>query len=137
MNIGNLNQEELKQLQSLLSKMNPQPTEKVYFDPLNKMIDEIMEEFDFGKVQDVMDYLNWRWAGEYVTMDMLKETAKRLLRDAAALRLSDYKDEHWQQGIMSATGGFQATAFCDEDKTKIVALDLKFVLTDWDAEIRD
>ena len=93
MNIQNLNLEELEQLQMLLNKMNPpQPTQKVYFDPVNKMIAEIMEEFDFGKVQMAMEYLGWKWAGEYVTVEMLKETAKRLLRTAAELRLGDYKD---------------------------------------------
>jgi hypothetical protein len=139
MNVGNLNTDELKQLQILLNKMNPMhPTDVTYtFDPVNKMIDDIMDEFDFYKVQEVMEYLNWRWAGEYVTIDMLKEAAKRLLRTAAELRLGDYKDEHWEQGIMSATGGFQAMAFCNEDKTKVDALDLKFVLTEWDAEIED
>jgi len=137
MNIQNLNSDELKQLQTLLNKMNPNPTEKVYLDPVNKMIDEIMDEFNFAKVQNVMDYLNWKWVGEYVTIDMLRETAERLLREAAELRLGQYKDEHWEQGIIYATGGFQATAFCNEDKTKIIGLDLKFVLAGWDAEIED
>jgi len=138
MNIQNLNQNELEQLQILLNKMNPtQPQPKLYLDPVNKMIDDIMDEFDFDKVQEVMEYLNWRWAGEYVTIDMLKETAKRLLREAADLRLGDYKDTHWEQGVICATGGFQAMAFCNEDKTKVDALDLKFVLTEWDAEIED
>ena len=137
MNIGNLNPEELKQLQTLLNKMNPQSTEKVHLDPVNKMIDEIMEEFDFDKVQNVMDYLGWKWVGEYVTVDMLKKTAKRLLRDAAESRLGRFKNEHWEQGIICGTGGFQAMAFCNEEKTKIEALQLKFVLTEWDAEIED
>ena len=138
MNIQNLNLEELEQLQMLLNKMNPpKPTKKVYFDPLNEMIDEIMEEFDFGKVQMAIEYLGWKWAGEHVTIGMLKETAERLLRTAAEIRLSDYKDEHWEQGIMSATGGFQAMAFCNESKTKIDMLDLKFVLTEWDSQLKD
>ena len=135
MNIQNLNPEELKQLQTLLNKMNPNPTEKVYLDPVNKMIDEIMDEFNFAKVEKVMDYLDWGWVGEYVTMDMLRDEAKRLLREAAKLRLGI--DKHWEQGIIYATGGFQATAFCNEDKTKIIGLDLKFVLAGWDAEIED
>ena len=138
MEINNLTTTELKQLQFLLNKMNPnRPTEKVYMDPVNKMIDDIMDEFNFARVQNVMDYLNWKWAGEYVTVEMLKQTARRLLREAADLRLGDYKDTHWEQGVICATGGFQATAWCDEDKTKIVALDLKFVLADWDAQIED
>jgi hypothetical protein len=68
MNIQNLNPEELKQLQSLLNKMNPNPTEKVYLDPVNKMIDDIMDEFNFAKVQNVMDHLGWKWVGEYVPL---------------------------------------------------------------------
>lgn len=138
MEINNLTTTELKQLQFLLNKMNPnQPTEKVYMDPVNKMIDDIMDEFNFARVQNVMDYLGWKWAGEYVTVEMLKETARRLLREAADLRLGDYKDTHWEQGVICATGGFQAMAWCNEDKTKVDALDLKFVLADWDAQIRD
>ena len=137
MNIQNLNSEELKQLQSLLNKMNPNPTEKVYLDPVNKMIDDIMDEFNFAKVQNVMDHLNWKWVGEYVTMEMLRNEAERLLHGAAEMRLGKYKDEHWEQGIIHGTGGFQAMAFCNEDKTKIVALNLKFVLTEWESEIED
>ena len=141
MNIGNLNPEELKQLQTLLNKMNPQSTEKVYLDPVNQMIDDIIDNFDFDKVQSVMDYLGWKWAGdeglEYVTVAMLIKEARRLLRGAADARLGGYKNTHWEQGIIHGCGGFQAMAFCDEEKTKIVSLDLKFVLTEWDAKIED
>ena len=97
MNIQNLNSEELKQLQSLLNKMNPQPAEKVYLDPVNQMIDESIDEFDFNRVQRAMDYLNWKWVGESVTVDMLKEEARRLLKGAAEARLGDYKNTHWEQ----------------------------------------
>jgi hypothetical protein len=138
MNIQNLNSEELKQLQSLLNKMNPQPTENVYLDPVNQMIDEIMDEFDFNRVQRTMDYLNWQWAGEGVpTIESLKKSAERLLRGAAEARLGQYKDTHWEQGIINSTGGFQAMAFCNEDKTKIIGLDLKFIISEWDAEIEN
>ena len=139
MNIENLNPEELRTLQTLLNKMNPMhPTDVTYtFDPVNKMIDDIMDEFDFDKVQRSMDVLRWKRAGEYVTDEILKQTAKRLLREAADLRLGDYKDTHWEQGVICATGGFQAMAWCNEDKTEVNALDLKFVLADWDAQIED
>jgi hypothetical protein len=33
-------------------------------------------------------------------------------------------------GIVNGTGGLEAKAWCDETKTKIVALDLKFVLAE-------
>ena len=138
MNIQNLNADELKQLQSLLNKMNPNPTEKVYLDPVNKMIDDIMDEFNFAKVQSAMHHLDWKWAGVGIpTIDDLRKEAERLLRGAAEARLGAYKNTHWEQGIINGTGGFQAMAFCNEDKTKIIGLDLKFVLAEWDESIED
>ena len=58
--------------------MNPQtqPTEP---DPVEKMIDSIMENFDFKQVQRAMDLLDWEWRGEYVTVEMLREQAERSL----------------------------------------------------------
>jgi hypothetical protein len=137
MSTENLNLKELETLRTLLNKMAGVPTPKVYFDPLNKMINDIMDEFNFARVQYVMNYLNWQWLGEHVTIEMLKEEAERLLHGAAEMRLGKYKDEHWEQGIIHGTGGFQAMAFCNEDKTKIIGLDLKFILESWDTEIRD
>lgn len=138
MNIQNLNQQELEQLQLLLNKMNPpQPIEKIYLDPVNKMIDGIMEEFNFARVQSVMEHLNWKWVGEHVTMEMLRNEAERLLRGAAEMRLGEYKNEPYYEPIQYGIGGFQATAWCNESKTKITALELKFVLAEWDEEIED
>jgi hypothetical protein len=96
-----------------------------------------MDEFNFAKVQNAMDCLNWEWRGEYVTMEMLRDEAERLLHGVAEMRLGQYKNEPYNQPIIYSTGGLQASAFCDEDKTKIIALDLKFVLEEWDAEIGD
>jgi hypothetical protein len=137
MNTENLNLKELETLRTLLNKMAGVPTPKVYFDPLNKMINDIMDEFNFAQVQYVMNYLNWQWLGKHVTIEMLREEAERLLHGAAEMRLGKYKDEHWEQGIIHGTGGFQAMAFCNEDKTKITGLNLKFILEEWDAEIKD
>ena len=135
MEISNLNSEELKQLQMLLNKMNP--TEKVYLDPVNKMIDEIMDEFNFAKVQNAMDHLNWKWRGEYVTMEMLRAEAERLLKGVVDLRLREFKNEPWNEPIHYITGGLQAAAWCDEAKTKIIGLELQFVLAEWSSEIKD
>jgi hypothetical protein len=134
MNIKNLNTEELQQLQVLLNKMNPTQDK----DPVNKMIDDIIEAFDFNKVWITMEYLGWRWSGQGVpTIKALIEEAKRLLKGAANSRLTDFKNEHWELGIINGAGGVQATAYCNETKTKIIALDLKFVLTEWDEQIED
>jgi hypothetical protein len=134
MNIQNLNQEELQQLQVLLNKMNPTQDK----DPVDKMIEDIIDAFDFNKVWITMEYLGWRWDGQGVpTIKALIEEAKRLLKGAAKSRLTDFKDEYWEIGITNGTGGFQAKAYCNETKTKIIALDLKFVLTEWDEQIED
>ena len=132
MNIKNLNQQEVEQLQMLLNKMNPKPTEKVYFDPVNKYIDDIMDEFNFAKVLKTMEALDWKWRGQIPSMDDLRDQAIYLLRGAAKARLGDYKDTHWELGVIHGTGGFQATAFCDKNKTRITGLDLKFVVAEWD-----
>ena len=138
MNIQNLNKEELQQLQTLLNKMNPTQSIEEDIDPVDKMIDDIMDEFNFAKVQSAMYHLDWKWAGVGIpTIDGLRKEAERLLKGAAESRLGQFKNEHWEQGIIHRTGGFQAKAYCNEAKTKIIALDLKFVLTDWDEEIED
>jgi hypothetical protein len=133
MNIENLNTQELEQLQSLLNKMNP----VTKTNSVDKMIDDIMDEFNFAKVQNAMDYLGWKWVGEYVTMEMLRNEAERLLRGAAKMRLGEYKSEPWYEPIQYSTGGFEAIAWCNESKTKITTLELKFVLAEWDSEIED
>jgi hypothetical protein len=136
MDIQNLTPQELEQLQTLLNKMKwiKVPTE---LDPVEEMIDGIMDSFEWKRVQEVMDYLDWQWCGEYVTVAMLKETAKRLLRGAMDSRLGDFKSESHEIGIVNGTGGLEAKAWCDETKTQIVALDLKFVLSSWDESIEE
>ena len=133
MNIQNLTPQELEQLQTLLNKMNP--TTQLDVDPVEEMIDDIMENFEWKRVHEVMDYLNWQWRGEFVTVAMLKDTANRLLRGAINSRFGEYIDESDEIGIANSTGGLEAKAWCDEDKTHIVRLELKFVLTDWDESI--
>lgn len=136
MNTENLTPEEVKVLHALLGKMIEQPKPKMYFDPVNQMIDDIMDNFDFIKVQNAMFALDWKWVAEGIpSIDQLKEKAVYLLKGASKLRLDEWLDSYWEEGIINGSGGFQATAYCDENKTKIIALDLKFVLEEWDSEI--
>jgi hypothetical protein len=135
MDIQNLNPQELEQLQTLLNKMNPQP--QLDINPVEQMIEDIMDNFDFGRVQHAMGLLDWQWRGEYVTVEMLRKQAERLLRGAMESRLGSFRHESHEVGIINGTGGLEAKAWCDETKTKIVALDLKFVLSSWDESIED
>jgi hypothetical protein len=135
MNVKNLTHEEIKTLHTLFGKLLEEPQQKVYLDPVNKYIDDIMDNFNFAHVHKAMVALDWKWATSknYVpSMDDLRETAERLLRGAAKSRLGDFKRSHWELGIINGTGGFQATAFCDRTKTRITGLDLKFVVSEWD-----
>ena len=136
MNIENLNTQELETLRTLLNKMAIEP-KTVKINKTEAMIFNIIQEFDFEKVQTAMNVLGWKWVGQDVTIDMLKTESIRLLKDAAKLRLVNLNDEHWELGIVCYTGGLQAKAYCDEDKTKITSLDLKFVLTEWDVDLED
>jgi hypothetical protein len=52
-------------------------------------------------------------------------------------RLGSFRHESHEVGIVNSTGGLEAKAWCDETKTKIVALDLKFVLESWDESIEE
>lgn len=136
MNVHNLDREEMESLYSLLGKMlNKDEDEK---EPLDEMIDEIMGEFNFARVHKAMVALDWKWVSSknYIpSMDELRTEAEGLLRDAARCRLSEFRYEHWEVPIHCCTGGFEAIALCDEDKTKIVKLELRFVLEKWDSEI--
>ena len=136
MNIENLNTQELETLRTLLNKMAIEP-KTVKINKTEAMIFNIIQEFDFEKVQTAMNVLGWKWVGQDVTIDMLKTESIRLLKDAAKLRLVNLNDEHWELGIICGIGGLQVIAYCDEDKTKITSLDLKFVLTEWDVDLED
>jgi uncharacterized ferredoxin-like protein len=133
MNLQNLDRNELLALQQLINKALDQPKEK----DVDDMIKEIMDEFDFDRVETVMDALDWKWRGETPTIEDLKDEAERLLRGAAESRLGAFKNEHHGVAIINACGGFEARAFCNEDKTKITGLDLAFVVESWDSSIEE
>jgi hypothetical protein len=135
MNLQNLDKEDLLLLQQLINKALEQ--QKPLVNDLEHMIKEIMDEFEFNRVECVMDALNWRWRGEIPTIQDLREEAERLLRGAAKSRLGDFKDAHWEVPILNACGGFKAKAWCDEGKTKITMLDLAFVVESWDSSIEE
>lgn len=78
---------------------------------IDRMIVDIMEDFDFEKVRKVMMLLDWKWDignGEMTVPSIyrLTKTAERLLRDVAK-----YYGEKDLYTI--STGGFIATL--DED----------------------
>lgn len=134
MNIENLTPEEVKTLRILLNKISGTPVKQKL--TVEDMIDEIIYEFNFDKVESIMFHLNWKWGGSDCRtphIDELRETAERLLGGAAESRLGAYIDEHHKVGITNSTGGFKATAWCNEAKTEITGLKLEFIVTNWES----
>jgi hypothetical protein len=88
-------------------------------------IDEVMDEFDFGKVAKAMKALDWRWATTAGMVPLecdLRQQARKLLGlaydGATDFNVSPY---------MTGTGGFEATYSKEYDN-----LGLKFVVASWE-----
>ena len=99
------------------------------------MINEIIANFEFERVNEAMKALRWFWAGTkgVPTISELKESAQQRLNDAIEQVLSPNNTEHHEVGWMSNSGGLKATAWKKEDGT-LSRIQLEFVVTDWDAE---
>lgn len=92
-----------------------------------KMIDEIMDNFDFAKVARVMSDLDWEWATHNGGMEIpnepeIRQEARRLLREVAG------KDTPAPCSV--ECGGFKAEKYLDND-TEV--LSLSFVAESWDS----
>ena len=95
-----------------------------------QLIEEIIECFDWERVQDTMQKLDWTWAsseGETPSIGKLISTASRLLRDAYDGAEKD------QSTYLAGTGGFEAV--CHVDVDGMYRLGLRFVVTSWDVDI--
>lgn len=83
-------------------------------------IPEIIDRFDFDKVDKVMTFLNWTWAaGSVPTIDELKATAYVCL-DTAVLEYE--KMGRPARGMNVSTGGFEATINVFESGTEELQL---------------
>ena len=101
---------------------------------VNKMIEEIIENFDFDKCYRVMEVLNWKWVVVGVpTVEIIKERARRRLDDVVEM-IND-KTEKKRSGVdyFVSSGGLKATGWINR-YGQIEALRLEFILTDWDSD---
>ena len=72
----------------------------------NKVAQQIMDEFDFDKVLNYMQSVNWQYLGQPVDMDKIRSTARRCLYDA----VDTFNDSGIPYGNCG-TGGFTVTYF--------------------------
>ena len=99
------------------------------------MVNEVLAQFDFEKVNKTMYLLNWKWfdKADIPTITELKESAEQHLYSAIEQALSPTNIEHHEVGWHSASGGFKATAWKNEDNT-LARIQLEFIVADWDAD---
>jgi len=88
------------------------------------LINEVMDEFDYDKVQRVMEFIDWKWASVdgVLSVGDLKRKSRILLSDCvngATLH---------KQDVIISTGGFKAEATWDNESNKIYNITLRFVL---------
>ncbi len=87
-------------------------------------INEVMENFDFERVENVMDCLKWKWGVEGRVPDIyeIRRFARQLLADAC-IGLSNLIED---KKLSLSSGGFTATAYRDG------SLSLSFVVEEYD-----
>ena len=86
-------------------------------------IDNIIENFNWGKVHKTMTALNWKWhdsKGESPTIGMLFKCAVDLLHDAYN------RAEKEKCDCLSRTGGFYVRALVNEETKEVESLRLAF-----------
>ena len=88
-------------------------------------IDEVMDQFDFGKVAIAMKVLDWKWVSAEEGVPQtgeLRREARRLLGFAY-----DGAIEFNESPYTIGTGGFEATYSQEYDN-----LELKFIMESWE-----
>ncbi len=86
---------------------------------LNNQVDEIMDSFDFRKVESVMQHLNWIWKDSKTTPDEyeIRQEARSLMRMAI------------KQDESVSTGGFIVNLISGEENVeKWARIDLAFAV---------
>ena len=74
-------------------------------------IDEVLEEFDFDKVHEVMNFLKWKWVDNNDSMSI--PSHYRIIEEAKSLLYSCKKEK--DNIVTIATGGFMAHKDKDEN----------------------
>lgn len=89
-----------------------------------RLVDEIMDWFDFGKVEEVMQALDWEWFGAEEGVPNQAE-----LRIASRNLLNSAWDDSVVRGVSTThgSGGFYAKADAYQDY-----LELNFVVASWE-----
>ena len=115
---------------------------------VQEMIDDIMDNFDFEKVHDVMEHLGWSWVVSGSNLEVpdigtIRRVARKCLRDAT-FNLSNSIGAKGVQNCEVGSGGLVTVCeVCDipdeddqkknyvDDAANQLYINLSFKLTDW------
>ena len=111
-------------------RVKPDPLSSSYDDPTDD-INEILDEFDFERVNDVMEAICWEWVmsdGRYgiPSIPELRKQSRRLLEETVSNLISSKETQYYIE-----SGGFRAEANKYDDDPKIY-IRLSFVVTSWE-----
>lgn len=101
-----------------------------------ELIDDIMDNFNFKKVQSTMKFLNWKWSGsdgEVPSVVDIRRQARKLLVEVCELCLKQ-KNISPDTQVCVGTGGLLARAFRSECGKFVSNLELEFIIATWDSE---
>lgn len=97
----------------------------------------VIDSFDFVRVEEVMEFLNWHWCsinGRTPSADDIKENAIRLLMDAYDKFWTNVDNNGKSEAYQISSGGLEATYdhyFDDDmDDGEREHFHLKFVVTE-------
>lgn len=99
---------------------------------VENMIEEILNNFDFEKVQKVMNFLDWTWFScGRPQIHHLKGTAQQLMH--CAVDGVRKKCKNVNEPYFCATGGFKATAYRNVFN-HLIHIQLEFIVSDWETD---
>lgn len=93
------------------------------------MIDNIMDNFDFGRVAKCMEVLEWRWCDvEGIPQEPdIRKLARKLLKQVP----ETFRKEEYYTG----TGGLYVRAWYEN--MELVLMELTFVVADWREDVAE
>lgn len=102
-------------------------------DTIDRIIQEILSNFDFEKCYRTMKFLGWRWGpdGTIPTIERLKKSGKD--RIMSAIEGIKQKDVSYQKSYFSSSGGLKGTVYKNR-YGNIINIQLEFILTDWESD---
>ena len=114
-----------KQSEDLTKRLNEKQME-------DKMIQDIMDNFDFQRCSIVMKKLKWSWGfnGNSPSIEEMKVSAEQRLRNAMK---AAKEGDNSHSTYYSSSGGFKGNAWRNKYR-QIEGISLEFILTEWDSD---